>query len=107
MTTPWFPLHRFRIDSSTGTIYVAAALDREETDDYYLTAEARDGGGLRTPTEVTIGVLDVNDNAPQFRRKDYEATVREGDSDFLRPLIVEVITYTLSKLKYCHLPKVI
>ncbi|XP_067673633.1 cadherin-23-like isoform X2 [Haliotis asinina] len=83
--------NRFRIGLESGVIYVSGDLDRETTDEYYLTAEAKDGGGLRTPVEVKVVIEDVNDNAPMFRRQAYEATVRERDADFLRPLIVEAL----------------
>ncbi|XP_046351403.2 cadherin-23-like isoform X2 [Haliotis rufescens] len=83
--------NKFRIGLESGVIYVSGDLDRETTDEYYLTAEAKDGGGLRTPVEVKVVIEDVNDNAPMFRRQAYEGTVRERDVDFLRPLMVEAL----------------
>ncbi|ESO87057.1 hypothetical protein LOTGIDRAFT_154544 [Lottia gigantea] len=81
--------NKFGIQPASGQVYIANDIDREEADEYYLTGEARDGGGSRTPVEVRIIILDVNDNAPEFRRESYEAILRESDSDFLRPLFVE------------------
>ncbi|XP_050394981.1 cadherin-23 isoform X6 [Patella vulgata] len=81
--------NKFGINKQTGGIYIAASLDREETDEYYLTAEAKDDGGLRTPVEVKVIIEDMNDEKPVFRRQEYEAILRESDSDFLRPLFVE------------------
>ena len=74
----------------SGEVYVNGPLDRETTSQYFLSAEAIDGGGLRAPTEIEIVVTDVNDNAPLFRRSDYEGVVREKDSSFHRPIVVEV-----------------
>ena len=85
-----FTVLRFRVDSLTGSLYVQGPLDRETTSQYFLSAEAIDGGGLRAPTEIQIIVTDVNDNPPLFRRSDYDGVVREKDAAFLRPIIVEV-----------------
>jgi hypothetical protein len=92
-------MYRFRVDGLTGTLYVNGALDRETTSEYFLSAESIDGGGLRSPTEIHIVVTDVNDNAPLFRRQDYEGVVKEGASSFLRPIVVEVSV----QLVNCHL----
>ena len=78
------------MDPTSGVLSVVGALDREENTNYYLTVEARDGGGLRTPVEVTVNIQDVNDNKPVFRRDDYEGIVREEEENFARPVIVEV-----------------
>lgn len=69
---------------------VTGNIDREEIEEFYLTVEAKDGGGLRTPAEVMVIVLDENDNRPVFKRDDYEGIVREETNKFLRPLKVEV-----------------
>ncbi|XP_070186164.1 cadherin-23-like isoform X3 [Littorina saxatilis] len=82
---------KFRVDSLSGALYVQGQLDRETTSQYYLSAEAIDGGGLRSPAEIQIIVTDVNDNPPLFRRSDYEGVVREKDATFLRPIVVEAV----------------
>ncbi|XP_014844381.1 PREDICTED: neural-cadherin-like [Poecilia mexicana] len=57
----------FTIDSSTGTISVAAeGLDRELADSHHLVVEARDGGGMTGTATVTVLVTDVNDHVPKF-----------------------------------------
>ncbi|XP_061577385.1 neural-cadherin-like isoform X1 [Cololabis saira] len=69
----------FTIDSSTGTISVAAeGLDREETDRHHLVVEARDGGGLTGTASVTIVVTDINDHVPKFREDFCGARVPES-----------------------------
>lgn len=40
--------------------------------------------------EIQITVTDDNDNAPLFQRSDYEGVVKEGDQNFMRPLILQV-----------------
>ncbi|KAG7299926.1 hypothetical protein JYU34_016951 [Plutella xylostella] len=46
---------------------------------YLLTVTARDGGAppLSDTTDVEISVVDVNDNAPQFKQQLYSATIVE------------------------------
>ncbi|CAL1529751.1 unnamed protein product, partial [Lymnaea stagnalis] len=80
---------RFRIEPKTGILRVAGSIDREEINQFFLTVEARDGGGLRTPAEVTMTVLDVNDKRPVFMRDDYYGIIKERSFQFLRPLKVE------------------
>ncbi|CAG5135838.1 unnamed protein product, partial [Candidula unifasciata] len=80
---------KFAIDQTTGVLRVTDNIDREQNEEFYLTVEAKDGGGLRTPAEVTVTVLDENDNKPVFRRNDYEGIVKEKAATFQRPLRVE------------------
>lgn len=57
----------FTIDSSTGTISVAAeGLDREFADSHLVVVEAQDGGGMTGTATVTIVVTDINDHVPKF-----------------------------------------
>lgn len=80
------------MNKDTGVVSVSGSLDRETVDTYYMTAEARDGGGYTTFTNLQISILDVNDNPPVFRRDEYFATVKENSLHFLRePVVVQVI----------------
>ena len=54
----------FAIDSGTGEITVAAALDHETTDEYTLTVEAEDVSGLTDTATLTITVTDIAEEAP-------------------------------------------
>ncbi|XP_044883715.1 protocadherin gamma-B5-like isoform X11 [Mauremys mutica] len=56
---------KFSLDPETGKITVKEPLDFEETRDYTLLVEAKDGGGLVTHCKVEIEILDENDNAPE------------------------------------------
>ncbi|XP_034640984.1 LOW QUALITY PROTEIN: protocadherin gamma-B1-like [Trachemys scripta elegans] len=56
---------KLSLDPETGEITVKEPLDFEETRDYTLIVEAKDGGGLVTHCKVEIDVLDENDNAPE------------------------------------------
>ncbi|KAL9863596.1 protocadherin Fat 4-like [Geothlypis trichas] len=70
-----------------GTILVTGSVDRESKDKYELLLLASDNGvPLRQNfTHVSIRVLDVNDNPPQFTRAQYSASIpvaaaKEGQS---------------------------
>ncbi|XP_067422644.1 protocadherin gamma-B5-like [Emydura macquarii macquarii] len=55
---------KFSLDPETGKITLKEPLDFEETRNYHMVVEAKDGGGLVTHCKVEIEVLDENDNAP-------------------------------------------
>ncbi|XP_023195721.1 cadherin-24-like isoform X2 [Xiphophorus maculatus] len=70
----------FVIDGNTGNIHVTKALDREEKDEYRLTATATDretGQALEPSSEFIIRVQDINDNPPIFPDEPYVAVVPE------------------------------
>ncbi|XP_068141663.1 LOW QUALITY PROTEIN: cadherin-related tumor suppressor [Drosophila tropicalis] len=69
---------RFHINTDTGEITTAALLDREETDTYRLTLMAQDSSITEpraTSVNLTIKVVDVNDNVPQFDSSNYKIAV--------------------------------
>ncbi|XP_033746006.1 LOW QUALITY PROTEIN: cadherin EGF LAG seven-pass G-type receptor 2-like [Pecten maximus] len=70
----------FEIDSASGTIRVAAPLDRETKSRYVLKAFAVDKGipARSTSTTITIRVLDINDNKPVFPSSTIEIKVMEN-----------------------------
>lgn len=62
---------RFRIDSSTGLISTRDKLDREEKSEYELIVVASDSSLTNprsTEVNVTVTVLDANDNSPFFSK---------------------------------------
>ncbi|KAM7101661.1 B-cadherin isoform 3-T3 [Ciconia maguari] len=75
--------HMFTINRATGTLSViASGLDRERVREYTLTVQAADlaGEGLTTTALAVIKIADINDNAPEFDPKTYEATVSENEA---------------------------
>ncbi|NWY97126.1 FAT4 protein, partial [Loxia curvirostra] len=75
------------LEPADGTILATGSVDRESKDKYELLLLASDNGvPLRQNfTHVSIRVLDVNDNPPQFTRAQYSASVpvaaaKEGQS---------------------------
>ncbi|KYO46298.1 hypothetical protein Y1Q_0021824 [Alligator mississippiensis] len=70
----------FMLDKITGVLIIAIPLDHEIQDYYNLTIMALDDGtpALSATQIVTIMILDVNDERPQFQRQLYEAIVCEN-----------------------------
>ncbi|KAK5610636.1 Cadherin EGF LAG seven-pass G-type receptor 2 [Crenichthys baileyi] len=75
-TTPNFP---FAINNGTGWIVVAAELDRESVDFYNFGVEARDHGYpvMSSSASISMTILDVNDNNPEFTQKAYYMRLNE------------------------------
>ena len=67
---------KFKIDKNSGNVTVAGELDREVKAEYDLQIQATDGAYTAT-TVLTIFILDVNDNAPQFVKTRYDFDVVE------------------------------
>uniref|UniRef100_A0A3B3YQB3 FAT atypical cadherin 3b n=1 Tax=Poecilia mexicana TaxID=48701 RepID=A0A3B3YQB3_9TELE len=70
----------FYMDANTGELRTATVIDRETTPSYKLIAQATDGGGLFCRSDISLKVLDVNDNAPSFSTTHYLASVYENAS---------------------------
>jgi len=71
---------RFNIDPSSGIITTAERLDREDKDAYTLQVIVNDRGVPQRSdvAMVTIGVTDVNDNAPAFTGSTFSFNVLEN-----------------------------
>ncbi|CAL9702829.1 unnamed protein product [Knipowitschia caucasica] len=69
----------FVINSATGWVTVRKNLDRESVEHYFFGVEARDYGmpPLSATASVTITVMDVNDNRPEFLQKEYYSRLNE------------------------------
>ncbi len=61
----------FAIDPNSGGISLLRPLDREATPTHSFTIAAEDLSGLKSFLSVTITVIDVNDNIPQFASNSY------------------------------------
>ncbi|KAJ7999095.1 hypothetical protein DPEC_G00211860 [Dallia pectoralis] len=75
-TTPNFP---FTINNSTGWVVVGAELDRESVDFYNFGVEAHDHGHpmMSSSASVSMTILDVNDNNPEFTQRSYYRRLNE------------------------------
>nr|XP_055072486.1 B-cadherin-like [Misgurnus anguillicaudatus] len=73
------PVGLFTCDRPSGSIYVTQPLDREKKASYKLIAHAVGGGGVREKSmEIIIGVIDQNDNKPQFIQNPFNGNVPEA-----------------------------
>ena len=83
----------FIVDSSTGEVSVAehAVIDYEDMTEFSLLVVARDGGvpPLSTTAEITISVVDENDEPPRFTQSLYTGSVAEDAT--LGTLILTVL----------------
>uniref|UniRef100_A0A8B9NJA1 Cadherin EGF LAG seven-pass G-type receptor 2 n=1 Tax=Accipiter nisus TaxID=211598 RepID=A0A8B9NJA1_9AVES len=96
----------FTINNSTGWIVVASELDREAVDFYNFEVEAQDQGNppMASSASVSVTILDVNDNSPEFTQREYSARLNEDAAVGTSVLTVSavdrdansVITYQIS-----------
>lgn len=75
----------FSIDEATGQITISKLLDRESVSKFNLKVLARDAATvvanqLSSTTVVTIDVLDENDNAPMFIKRESKISVYENST---------------------------
>ena len=70
----------FSLNPSTGEIHTKKELDREMQEKYILKVRVSDSGNpsLLSNTEVTINVIDEDDNCPTLDPKEYNVTVTEN-----------------------------
>uniref|UniRef100_A0A452UBJ4 Cadherin EGF LAG seven-pass G-type receptor 2 n=1 Tax=Ursus maritimus TaxID=29073 RepID=A0A452UBJ4_URSMA len=70
----------FIVESTSGIVRTLRRLDRENVAQYVLRAYAVDKGmpPARTPMEVSVTVLDVNDNPPVFEQDEFDVFVEEN-----------------------------
>lgn len=70
----------FSLDSTDGILRVNGNLDREKMSEYHLSITANDRGDPQNSAKfnLTIHILDENDNSPIFESKHYTATIAEN-----------------------------
>ncbi|GIY81483.1 protein dachsous [Caerostris extrusa] len=81
--------NKFSIDLHTGQLS-SRPLDREQVQQYRLVVSAHDQGEppLAGMCNVTVIVLDQNDNDPQFEHSEYSATIAEDAASNTTVLVV-------------------
>nr|XP_040030912.1 protocadherin gamma-A2-like isoform X48 [Gasterosteus aculeatus aculeatus] len=86
-----FTLNPYRIGSRTVEMVLKKHLDREKQEQLFLVLTALDGGEpqLSGTMQITINVLDANDNAPVCLRPEYKTNVKE---DALKGAVLTVVS---------------
>ncbi|XP_051926761.1 protocadherin Fat 2 isoform X1 [Hippocampus zosterae] len=79
----FFSLHgpdadQFHLDHVTGELFTLAVLDRELVSEYKMVARGTDGGGRSCQVDISLRVLDMNDNAPLFSSSHYHVSVYDN-----------------------------
>ncbi|XP_069162090.1 protocadherin-like wing polarity protein stan isoform X3 [Procambarus clarkii] len=84
----------FRIDPKSGELSTRLPLDREEHSQYTLTVQAEDQGPaqhrLTATAQISVTVMDENDNYPQFTERTYTVEVPEDISAAASPVIAHI-----------------
>lgn len=72
--------NKFSVGTIDGDVRLVGELDREELSNYTLTVVATDKGDppLSSTMDVTMVVLDVNDNTPSFSQNIYDIEIEEN-----------------------------
>uniref|UniRef100_A0A3Q3MB37 Protocadherin Fat 4 n=1 Tax=Mastacembelus armatus TaxID=205130 RepID=A0A3Q3MB37_9TELE len=72
--------NKFSIGTIDGEVRLVGELDREELSNYTLTVVATDKGEppLSSTMDVTMMILDVNDNTPSFSQNIYDIEIEEN-----------------------------
>uniref|UniRef100_A0A8C5DNT2 Cadherin domain-containing protein n=1 Tax=Gouania willdenowi TaxID=441366 RepID=A0A8C5DNT2_GOUWI len=70
----------FSLNSKTGEVRVAAAIDYEKESSYEMQISAKDGLGLPSYATLIIDIIDVNDNAPVIHVKSLTNPIPENVS---------------------------
>ena len=77
----------FEINSETGLLSLAEMLDFENQTVYFVTVEVEDFGTIVGPLSnrqnLTISVIDVNDNAPMFEQDFYNVSFPENTTGLI------------------------
>lgn len=70
----------FKVQQSTGWVYLAKQLDRETVAKHKMIIVATDNGlpSLSTTASLVINVIDANDNDPSFSQANYDFQVEEN-----------------------------
>ncbi|CAL8330923.1 unnamed protein product [Gadus morhua 'NCC'] len=67
----------FTVDKTTGMVTINNQLDREARDSLVVTIEVSDGKNMATK-DLTIILLDANDNPPRFQASSYNVDIKEN-----------------------------
>ncbi|KAJ7336041.1 hypothetical protein OS493_013416 [Desmophyllum pertusum] len=95
----------FDLNSTSGEITAKKSLDREKQDRYTLKIRVSDHGDpqLSSSADVTITVIDVDDNCPKFEPTVYNMTISENlpfNQSIVQVTATDVDVKDAEKMKY-------
>lgn len=95
------PAVPFTLGTVDGLLRVSGRLDREIRSSYNLMVTARDRGDppKSTQTNISVKILDENDNSPVFDPKQYSASIAENASIGAMVLQVKILIQFLITLQ--------
>ena len=70
--------HTFAVHLNTGAVYLTKLLDYEEQSNYTLSFLVSDGGNNHLSLNITLLVLDIDDNPPTFTQETYAFNILEN-----------------------------
>ncbi|XP_044136944.1 protocadherin gamma-B1-like isoform X3 [Bufo gargarizans] len=80
----------FNIHSVTGEIKINDKLDFEQTKNFELSVQGKDGGGLISHCKVLIEVIDKNDNVPEISFSSLSSPIPEDSAVGTMIALIEV-----------------
>ncbi|XP_077327647.1 protocadherin gamma-B1-like [Lithobates pipiens] len=80
----------FTIHPTNGEIKVNRHLDFEETRNYELSVQAKDGGGSITHCKILIEIIDVNDNEPKILISSLSTPIPEDSAIGTMIVLIEI-----------------
>ncbi|XP_072254236.1 protocadherin gamma-B2-like, partial [Pyxicephalus adspersus] len=84
------PSGLFSIQTKSGEIKTSKRLDFEETMNYELSVQAKDGGGLVSHCKVLVEVIDENDNTPEISITSLSSPIPEDSAPGTMIVFIEV-----------------
>ncbi|XP_059145110.1 cadherin-23-like [Physella acuta] len=79
----------FVINRTTGEVTLSATLSREQQASYTLKVRVEDVGHFGSTTQLTVNLLDINNQSPNFTKQIYNATIPENQKFFMPPLVIQ------------------
>ncbi|XP_053522446.1 LOW QUALITY PROTEIN: protocadherin beta-7-like [Artibeus jamaicensis] len=74
-------LKTFQINPTSGSLHLKSELNYEDMQNYTITIQAQDGGGLSGKCTMVVQVTDVNDNAPELLLSSLLTSVPENSAE--------------------------
>ncbi|GFO04280.1 cadherin-23, partial [Plakobranchus ocellatus] len=83
----------FEVDEDTGRVFLLSAVNYESTPQYVFLAFAYDSAetSRQTQVQVTVDILNANDERPRFLLPFYQTSVNESSLQFFNPVNITAV----------------